>query len=265
MADSLSIMLDDFADLLPPFLLAVALQQQLTDATDEALALLRGSGHPAAADLAKLLTGPELVPVQPRRVTRKNSRDRRPLDRVCELSVSLRGVSKPPVWRRVVVPADLTLEELHAVVVLSMGWEDDHLHRFSTRSGDYGPSGLDLGYADESSACLGDVLSRKGAKLLYTYDFGDDWEHDVRLEETRTATPGSVYPCCLAGEGACPPEDCGGPWGYQNLKEVLADPRHEEHEDMLDWLGLDSGGEFDPGQFSVDEVNARLAPLGRRA
>ena len=184
---------------------------------------------------------------------------------MCQLRISLRGVSKPPVWRRVVVPADLTLGELHDVIVEAMGWEDSHLHMFDTGSQQYGPPGLDLGFADESRARLGDVLSRSGSSLIYTYDFGDDWEHEVRLEETRAATPGSVYPSCVAGKGACPPEDCGGQWGYENLKEVLADPRHEEHEDMLEWLGLDSGDEFDPAAFSLDEVNARLRPLGRKA
>ena len=269
-ADSLRTMLDDIGDLLPPFLLRMAFQEELGGATDETLALLRGSGHPAAGELATMLTGRELVPEPPRRAGRKSGAEKkgrggRKLDRVCQLKISLLGVSRPPVWRRVVVPADLTLGELHDVIGRSMGWEDSHLHSFSTRSGDYGPPGMDLGFGNESRALLEDVLPGKGSKLLYTYDFGDGWEHDVRLEETRAATPGTVYPACVAGKGACPPEDCGGPWGYENLKEVLADPRHEEHEDLLDWLGLDSGDEFDPAEFSLDEVNARLRPLGRKA
>jgi len=96
--------------------------------------------------------------------------------------------------------------------------------------------------------------------MLYTYDFGDGWEHDIVLEKVLPPDP-VVGLSCLAGKGACPPEDCGGAWGYANLKEALADPGHEEHEDLLDWLGLDSAADFDPAQFGLDEVNARLSQL----
>ena len=99
-----------------------------------------------------------------------------------------------------------------------------------------------------------------GAGMRYTYDFGDDWEHDIVLEKVLppVSVPGLS---CLAGKGSCPPEDCGGPWGYASLKEILADPDHEEHEDLLDWLSLDSAADFDPAQFRLDEVNARLSQL----
>jgi hypothetical protein len=95
--------------------------------------------------------------------------------------------------------------------------------------------------------------------VRYTYDFGDDWEHDIVLEKILPADPGTAYPVCLAGKGACPPEDCGGAWGSSDLKATLADPSDDEHEAMLEWLGLDDASEFDPAAFSPDAVNARLA------
>jgi hypothetical protein len=142
-----------------------------------------------------------------------------------------------------------------------MGWGGGHMHVFSDGWQEYGTPGPDLGHADDSVVRLSEVLSASGGKLRYTYDFGDDWEHDIQLEQIRREEPGSSYLSCLAGKGACPPDDCGGPWGYAALKEILADPADEQHQDMLDWLGLDSGEAFDPKAFSVDAVNARLRQL----
>jgi hypothetical protein len=175
-----------------------------------------------------------------------------------QIKISLRDVSKPPVWRRVLVPAGIGLDMLSEVIQVAMGWDGGHLHVFSHGREQFGPSGLDLGYTDEASVTLADLLSKPGDKLSYSYDFGDGWEHDLLLEETRHETPGGP-PSCVAGKGACPPEDCGGPWGYADLKEVLADPADEEHLERLEWLGLESGDEFDPAEFSVDEVNDRLS------
>jgi len=142
----------------------------------------------------------------------------------------------------------------------AMGWEDGHLHMFSTPRRDYGSPDPELGHADEREVTVAEVLARPGATMLYLYDFGDGWEHDIVLE--KVLPPDSVVGVsCLAGQGACPPEDCGGAWGYASLKEALADPKHEEHEDLLDWLGFDSAADFDPAQFSHDEVNAGLSQL----
>jgi hypothetical protein len=102
------------------------------------------------------------------------------------------------------------------------------------------------------------VLLAPGARLRYTYEFGDDWEHDIQLEAILPGEPGKNYPSCLAGKGACPPDDCGGPWGYAELKETLADPADEHHQELLDWLGLDSAEAFDPTEFAIDAVNQRL-------
>lgn len=172
-----------------------------------------------------------------------------------QLKLSLRGVSKPPVWRRLLVPAEMRLDRLHDVIQTAMGWTDTHLHVFTTAAGDYGIPDPELGFRNERSARVAQFLTQPGDRIRYAYDFGDGWEHDIVLEEWLGRDPGKRIPTCLAGNGASPPEDCGGPWGYASLKEALADPRHEDHENMLDWLGLDSAEEFDPVACDVVEIN----------
>jgi hypothetical protein len=175
-----------------------------------------------------------------------------------QLKLSLRGVSKPPVWRRLLVPADMQLDRLHDVIQTSMGWTDTHLHVFSTATGDYGVPDPELGFRNERSARIGQFLKRKGDRIQYAYDFGDGWEHDITLEKRLDLDPDTQLPACIAGKGACPPEDCGGPWGYADLKEALADPGHEDHDDMLDWLGLESADEFNPAASDTVEINEVL-------
>lgn len=102
-----------------------------------------------------------------------------------------------------------------------------------------------------------DSLVTEGGRLVYEYDFGDDWEHELLVEKELPVDPGVHYPLCLAGKRACPLEDCGGVWGYQNLLEILADPKHEEHAETLRWLG----GEFDPEAFELNEVNDLLRKI----
>ena len=172
-----------------------------------------------------------------------------------QLKLSLRGVSKPPVWRRLLVPADIRLDRLHDVIQTSMGWTDTHLHVFSTAAGDYGVLDPELGFRNERNARLEQFLNQKGDRIQYAYDFGDGWEHDIVLEKRVDPDPGAALPACPAGKGARPPEDCGGPWGYADLKETLAHPRNEDHDDMLDWLGLESADEFDPAACDLAEIN----------
>lgn len=183
-----------------------------------------------------------------------------PTGEAYQLKVALHGVSKPPVWRRIVVPAALSLGLLHHIIQAAMGWEGSHLHVFSAGGRNYGDAHSDLGFADESKAVLAKVLARPGAVMRYDYDFGDEWEHDIVLEKVLPPEPVARL-SCLAGKGACPPEDCGGAWGYANLKEALADPGHEDHESLLEWLGLDDAADFDPAWFRLDEVNARLGQM----
>lgn len=181
---------------------------------------------------------------------------------ILQLKISLVGVSKPPVWRRVLVPADIRLDRFHEVIQATMGWEGYHMHVFTNGSAEYGLPDSQLGHRDERRTPLNQLLKQPGDRILYTYDFGDGWEHDVLAEEALAAEPDALYPICLTGKGACPPEDCGGVWGYEQLREVLADSVHEEHADMLEWLGLDSASEFDPASFDVDEVNGELGLVG---
>lgn len=179
---------------------------------------------------------------------------------VHKIKVTLRG-SKPPIWRRLEVSSTVTLEALHQIIQEAFGWFDCHMWAFETARGAYGVPDPELGIDDASAQRLDEVAPRSGDRFRYTYDFGDGWEHDVSVEGVADAEPGKTYPRCLTGRRACPPEDCGGIWGYQELVEILADPAHKQHEEMLDWLGLDVADEFDPAQFSKDEVNQRLATL----
>lgn len=244
--------------MIPPELASMVLGTGFGDAdadeAAEALWQVSTSGHPAAAwfvEYVTAATGIRLFAARPVDV---------PAGDVYQLKVRLRGVTKPPVWRRIAVPAGVTLDLLHEVIQQAMGWEDGHQHVFSTSDRDYGIPDSELGYADERKATLAQVLAKPGATMRYTYDFSDDWEHDIVLEKVLPPDP-AVGLSCLAGKGACPPEDCGGAWGYASLKEALADPDHDEHEDLLDWLGLDSAADFDPARFRLDEVNARLSQL----
>jgi hypothetical protein len=176
-----------------------------------------------------------------------------------QLKLSLRGVSKPPVWRRLVVAADIRLDRLHDVIQTSMGWTDTHLHVFSTAAGDYGIPDPELGFRSERNVRLAQFLQQPGDRIHYGYDFGDGWEHDIVLEKRLDCQPAAQMPACLAAKGACPPEDCGGSWGYADLKQALADPGHEDHEAMLDWLALDSAEDFDPAASDLAEINDVLA------
>jgi hypothetical protein len=175
-----------------------------------------------------------------------------------QLKLNLRGVVKPPVWRRLLVRADIRLDRLHEVIQTSIGWTDTHLHVFSTAAGDYGIPDPELGYRNEHNARLAQFLRQSGDRIHYSYDFGDGWEHLIVLEKRLNPEPGVQMPACLAGKGACPPEDCGGPWGYADLKEALADPGHEYHESMLDCLALDSAEHFDPAACDLAEINEAL-------
>jgi hypothetical protein len=184
-----------------------------------------------------------------------------PAPRIYQLKITLSDV-KPAIWRRVLVPCDLTLAQLHKVLQVAMGWEDYHLHEFHI-------GGVTIGAPDpdaprtqinEKKVRLFDVLGKVGVKGVYTYDFGDGWEHNVVVEKILSPEPGVAYPVCVTGKRRGPPEDSGGPFGYENLLEVLGDPKHEEHKTMREWIG----GDFDPEAFSVDDVNRRLAPLQRR-
>lgn len=185
---------------------------------------------------------------------------------IYQIKVTLLG-TRPPIWRRLLVSADMTLEQLHHVLQLAMGWEDSHMHEFRIGQKTFGTPNPDerlMGLpatASERAVRLFTVLGKVGAKAVYTYDYGDGWEHAVTVEKVLAPEPGRTYPVCLDGKRHCPPEDCGGVPGYYNLLEAIGNPEHEEHDEMLDWLGEG----FDAEEFSVDEVNQEFAALqGRR-
>ncbi|MGW2081971.1 plasmid pRiA4b ORF-3 family protein [Streptomyces sp. NPDC001939] len=169
--------------------------------------------------------------------------------------------SRPPIWRRLEVPSGATLRELHAIIQSAFGWEGYHMWAFENGQNRYGMSDPGLRIRSAAAKRLDQVAPGTGSRLRYTYDFGDDWEHDVLVEDITEPEPGIAYPRCLTGRRACPPEDSGGMWGYEYLIDVLSDPSHEEHEDRLEWLGLRSADEFDPAAFDAAQANSALSPL----
>ena len=185
------------------------------------------------------------------------------------LKIQLRGITNPPVWRRIEIPDNLSFESLHTTIQKAFGWEDYHLYQFQQRLYDHGWSitdtsrNDDLGFRmppiDSRSTLVGDFLREKSLKkLVYVYDFGDDWVHDITIGRINEEAE-LDHPVCHAGKGACPPEDCGGPWGYQKLKQLLTEtPDSEEAKDYMEWLGLEDVKEFDPNYFSLNAINSML-------
>lgn len=171
------------------------------------------------------------------------------------LKVTLRG-SKPPIWRRFLVPSSIALKQLHRCLQVVLGWTDSHLHLFEARGVCYGTPDPEFGLAlvSENKTTLGQVLHRPKDRMIYEYDFGDGWLHDIVLEERLPPGVGGPYPMVLAGKRACPPEDVGGIYGYRDFLEALADPNHPEHQDLIEW----TGGVFDPEAFDVDAVNRAI-------
>ena len=184
---------------------------------------------------------------------KKKAKSRSKLQRIYQFKISLKHV-RPPIWRRIQVE-DCTLDKLHEHIQAAMGWTNSHLHQFEIDGKIYGdPELLDGGFGasyriiDSRRQKLSRLLPKDGSKFRfqYEYDFGDWWEHDIVFERTVESKPGIEYPVCVKGKRACPPEDCGGPGGYEYLIEVVNDPDHKEHENMLEWLGDPLDDEFDP-------------------
>jgi pRiA4b ORF-3-like protein len=181
--------------------------------------------------------------------------------RVYQIKITLDG-TKPPIWRRLLVPGSVTLAKLHDILQIAMGWTDSHLHQFEARGEFYGKPDPEFGapMKAESRVRLDEVLVRVKDAMIYEYDFGDGWTHKIVLEKILEPAEGIVAPSCIAGARACPPEDCGGIWGYEELLGALGDPSHPEHDEMLEWMG----GPFEPEHFDADEINKWLAPRRRR-
>lgn len=179
-----------------------------------------------------------------------------------ELKITLRYV-KPRIWRSFVVPGGIRLDRLHDVIQIVMGWTDSHLHSFHSgrceytmpypEQADWLDMVSDTIVLDERKHSLGDIVTGKGDRFTYTYDFGDNWEHDLRVAGVTPMDVPLECSFCVRGERACPPEDCGSVPGYEELCEALRDPKHPEHLHWKRWAG-----DFDPEAFICDEVNQLL-------
>ena len=182
---------------------------------------------------------------------------------VARLKITLDDV-KPAVVRRVEVPLGITLDRLHLTIQAAMGWTNSHLYEL--RAGDVGwsrpyPDADWSGdFLDARKTRLGSVLEDIGKKkLVYLYDFGDGWEHTIKVERLADPEPGVLYPRLIQVSGRCPPEDCGGPWGYAELLEAIKDPKHERHAELMEWIGDD----FDPNTDQAEWLIAEVAALAK--
>ena len=176
-----------------------------------------------------------------------------------QLRIELQHV-KPQIWRRVLVPGAIKLPRLHETIQAAMGWVGGHLHEFVIAEEHYGAVDPHYPYdpplQSENRISLKSALA--GARTFrYVYDFGDDWEHKIKVEKLWPDNPGFKLPMLLSGANACPPEDVGGAYGYLEFLEAIRDPNHKEHATMLDWIG----GSFDPAAFDDNQVNARLSTI----
>ncbi|MEA3385430.1 MAG: plasmid pRiA4b ORF-3 family protein [Thermodesulfobacteriota bacterium] len=174
-----------------------------------------------------------------------------------QIKVTLIG-SKPPIWRRLIVKENIRLDQLHSVLQVAMGWFNYHLHQYRVGSSYIGipDSDFDIDLTDERKVYLQDIISNPKDNFVYEYDFGDGWEHKIILEKI-LPLDFSESPVVIKGKKACPPEDCGGIWGYSDLLDAIQDPKHEEHASMIEWVG----GEFDPDEFDIELINSHLIKL----
>jgi len=191
---------------------------------------------------------PKKKTAKPRAATSKGA--------VYQLKISINGI-EPPVWRRIQTK-DCSLDRLHELIQLTMGWEFSHLYAFEVGREHYSLE-PDLGDKHSQRAKLSRLFAQGRRQFTYVYDFGDNWEHLVEIEQELPAERNVRYPRCIEGARACPPEDSGGAWEYAHFLEVIRNPKHEEHDDILEWVG----GSFDPEAFDLNEVNEALKETGR--
>ena len=175
---------------------------------------------------------------------------------VYQLKITLRGV-KPPIWRRVQTK-DCSLTRLHEIIQLAMGWQFSHLYDFEVAGETYGDPQLLDDVESDRKMKLSQIVPAGHKKFTYVYDMGDNWEHTIQIEKTVATEPKAKYPRCIDGARACPPEDCGGVWGYVDFLGAIQNPKHKEHEEMLEWVG----GKFDPEAFDINRVNLALQRVG---
>ncbi|HEX5366115.1 MAG TPA: plasmid pRiA4b ORF-3 family protein [Acidimicrobiales bacterium] len=219
---------------------------------DRALAAVMGGAEPLAKVIA--FPGERGAPAPSPRA--------RATGDVFQLKVTLLD-TKPPIWRRVLVDGGSTLDHVHEVIQAAFGWWNYHLHEFEVGRSRYGVPDPDEDWGepprDERRTRL-DAIASEGASFRYTYDFGDGWDHKVTVEKVLPTDSAPTAPACIDGRRACPPEDCGGTWGYRELLEILAKPSHPEHAARREWLDRTFDPEaFDPSEFEDNLRNGRLA------
>lgn len=181
--------------------------------------------------------------------------------KIFQIQIALKGF-KPKIWRRILIPSDLLLSDFHKIIQTTMGWTNSHLHQFIKNRTFYSVKHPNDDMWDEmdnvdymeNKIRISDLIQTEKDKIIYEYDFGDGWEHDIILEKVLPFDIMIKYPICLTGKMNCPPEDCGGIWGYSDMLEILKQPDHEEYESYLEWLG----GDFDPEYFDKDDINKKL-------
>ena len=185
---------------------------------------------------------------------------KRKFNRVYQFKIKLKDI-KPPIWRRILVPEDYSFWDLHVAIQDSMGWLDCHLHEFEIIDPSTGMK-VEIGIPIEDDfdmerevmpgwdVKIADYFTMENRTAYYEYDFGDGWEHVIKLEKILPRDKNIEYPICIGGRRACPPEDVGGVGGYENFIEIINDPTHAEYEEMLQWVG----GAYDPEHFNPEEV-----------
>jgi len=177
---------------------------------------------------------------------------------IFQIKISLDN-AKPSIYRTILVESDTTFIDFHHIIQISMGWDDYHMYQFET--GDYTiaePDELmEIESIDPASITINEVLKQSGDKIKYEYDFGDGWMHTIQLEKIIPYQLNKIYPTCIRGKRSCPPEDCGGIWGYENLKKVIKNKKHPEYKETIEWVGID----FDPDYFDIEYVNEVLDEL----
>lgn len=180
------------------------------------------------------------------------------MKRIFQFKIILKGIS-PAIYRTVQVEDSRTFYEFHHIIQIAMGWFNYHLFQFT--AGDYcisDPSMIDYkDVLDSKEVTLKEIFTEEGEKISYEYDFGDGWMHSIRLEKILPIKLNTTYPVCIRGKRSCPPEDCGGIWGYQHLVEVMADKKHKEYRSMKAWLGTD----FDPEEIDLGIINEELVDI----
>lgn len=173
----------------------------------------------------------------------------------------------PNIWREFRFHPEVTFHQLHQIIQAVMGWSDTHLYEFQVNKKPIGVpdpellgvAALGIGSSKELDArkeIVQNHIHKEKTNFTYMYDFGDGWEHTITLKSIDPDEPNSA-PTCLGGARACPPEDVGGVWGYEQLLEVLGTPDHPEREHMLEWVGE----EYDPEHFSMEDVNEQLRQM----